>query len=352
MKRFTIIFIIALTIAATLGATAIPAQAEYKPAPAKKPASSLLTGLVSHWKLDEASSIRYDSFGANHLTSNNSTGQSTGVIGDSALFVSASAQSLSIADNSTLRGSSAFTVCGWINASVLSGTSIQMFRGWYGGAGGEWSLSYYQGGGFDKFIFGVRKADNLSTNYVIAISFGAASINTWNFICAFYDSVSGYISIEVNGGVRNSTTHSGGIYNGTNPLTFSYGYDGKIDSVSYYSRLLIPSETSALYNNGLGCDYPFSACESGGQPATSTPTATPSTETVTPTVTTTPTKTSTPTSTHTPNYIQGITLSTGNTLLVERRVTFGEVIVSAVGLLMVILFIAAVLYFGVIEWTR
>lgn len=49
--------------------------------------------------------------------------------------------------------------------------------------------------------------------------------------------------------------------------------------------------------------------------------------TETPTPTTTPTNTSTPSPTATPAYISGFTLDSGNTLLVERRYTFGELAV-------------------------
>jgi hypothetical protein len=56
-----------------------------------------------------------------------------------------------------------------------------------------------------------------------------------------------------------------------------------------------------------------------------TPTDTPTaTETPVPTDTPIPTPTLAPTPTATPNYVTGITLDSGNTLIIERRWTFGE----------------------------
>ena len=115
MKRIVIIVIIGVMIAATLGAAAIPAQAEYKPAPVMRPRAALADNLVAYWKLDEASSTRNDSVGTNHLTSNNSVGQATGKLNYAANFVAANSQYLSIADNADLSvGDIDFTVSAWI----------------------------------------------------------------------------------------------------------------------------------------------------------------------------------------------------------------------------------------------
>ena len=60
------------------------------------------------------------------------------------------------------------------------------------------------------------------------------------------------------------------------------------------------------------------------QQANAAPARQASTDTPTPTETATPTITATPTPTGTPAYVTSYTLDSGNTLIVERRWTFGE----------------------------
>lgn len=46
--------------------------------------SPLLTSLIAHWKLDEASGTRNDSHGTNHLTDNNTVTTATAKLGTNA----------------------------------------------------------------------------------------------------------------------------------------------------------------------------------------------------------------------------------------------------------------------------
>ena len=77
---------------------------------------SLLTDLVSYWKLDEASGDALDSHGTNNLTVNGSIGTAAGKIGSARdLESSGSDQYFSLADNASLStGDIDFSVAGWV----------------------------------------------------------------------------------------------------------------------------------------------------------------------------------------------------------------------------------------------
>ena len=80
--------------------------------------SSLLTGLVSWWNLDETSGTRADSVGSNHLTDVNTVGYAAGKIGNAASFVAANNETLS---TETALFEDDFTLSMWVK-TPLTGT--------------------------------------------------------------------------------------------------------------------------------------------------------------------------------------------------------------------------------------
>lgn len=84
---------------------------------------TLLDGLVSYWKLEEANGARVDSVVAsgNDLTDNNTVTQAVGVLGNAAQFTAANSESLSHADNASLgTGDIDFTVASWVYFDSLT----------------------------------------------------------------------------------------------------------------------------------------------------------------------------------------------------------------------------------------
>src|SRR5688572_28354046 len=67
-----------------------------------QPVNPGTSGLVSWWSLNEASGTRNDSHSTNHLTDNNAVPSAAGLKGNSAAFVTAGLESLSIADNASI----------------------------------------------------------------------------------------------------------------------------------------------------------------------------------------------------------------------------------------------------------
>ena len=82
---------------------------------AAAPASTLLTGLVSWWKLDEESGTRADAVGTNHHTDNNTVGYASGKIGNAANFVAANSESLTLGIAGVIPfGTEDFSVSFWL----------------------------------------------------------------------------------------------------------------------------------------------------------------------------------------------------------------------------------------------
>lgn len=232
---------------------------------AGKVPSSLLTGLVSYWKLDEASGARADSAGPNNLTSNNGVGQTTGKLGNAAAFAAASNTYLSIsnASQSGLGFTGSFTLSCWFNpTSLASGSCGLISKGASVGSEGGYGLIMIDSAN-DIVRFVVSDGTN---NRVAQFTFsGSVSFSAWHHVLAWYDAAANSLNVQVDGGSVVTTTPTGSAPI-TNAVEFRVGrystinndWDGGIDDVACWSRTLTSAERSALYNGGAGLAYPFS----------------------------------------------------------------------------------------------
>ena len=220
----------------------------------RRAASPLLTSLIAHWRLDEASGVRADAHGTNHLTDNNTVGQAAGKLGNAASFVAANSESLSVADNPELSmGDFDFTLAGWVYFDALTATGLV----------GKWNaameeyLVYYDGTNLRFYV-----SANGATNASIANS-QAISTATWYFFVAWQDAAANTINLSVNNNTPASLSHSTGVFNGASALRLGHNAEGstwlngRLDSVSLWKRLLTADERTQLYNAGTGLEYPF-----------------------------------------------------------------------------------------------
>ena len=221
-------------------------------------ASSLLTSLISYWTLDEASGTRNDTHGTNHLSDNNTVTQASGKLGNAAQFTSANLEHLGLADNTDIStGDIDFTLAAWV---YLDTTPAQAEIASKGGAVDiDWYLDYILAS--DRFRFYVEGGSAAS---VLANSFGAPSTATWYYVIAWHDATANTINIQVNNGTVDSTSHSGGVKDTADDFaigragSFVGGYfNGRIDAVGFWKRVLTSTERSTLYNSGIGIEYPF-----------------------------------------------------------------------------------------------
>lgn len=231
------------------------------------PPSSLLTGLKSYWKLDEASGVRYDAHGANHLTPSGTVTAQAGRVGNGAQMLIADAPSyLAKADPVGLGFTSSFTVAWWSYVHTLAEWGT--YRGnmayceYVPASGGLWNI----------YGFLAKAAFNGVMAWLAGHGDGTDIIThawcvpgQWNFYVAWADADTHTIDIIVNNGASNVQAVSGGAIVGPSAsVDFQIGSseyhddpDGIVDEVGIWSRLLTPAERTALYNAGAGVTYPF-----------------------------------------------------------------------------------------------
>lgn len=303
------------------------------------PRAAMTDNLVAYWKLDEASGTRSDSAGSNNLTDNNTVGAETAKINNGARFIRANTEYLSVADNATLStGDSDFSVSMWV--STTNPSQQQYLIGKFQNSGNfEWIAYIYSG----NMNFSIYNNGTGSLSKSIAASISSTVMTHFVFV---HDTTNNNFYIYKNGLIASSDTITLTIADTTADFRIGdlysggvFATDGLVDEVAFFRRALSSGEAATLYNGGAGCAYQY--LNTNCAAPTSTPTNTPlptntptpgptSTPTLTPTLT--PTNTPTPGPTATPLWEESSTLDSGEVLLIERRITFGDVLVL-VGLL-------------------
>ena len=223
-------------------------------------ASGLLTSLISYWTLDEASGTRVDSVtsSANDLTDNNTVTQNPGKISNAAQFTAANLEFLSRADNASLStGDIDFTLAGWVYLD-----SLGAFRVAVGKRENATNREYwFEVNNSDQMRFIVSSNGALQDGVVTASSV-TLSTGTWYFVVAWHDSVANTVNIQVNNGTAHSAAFSLGVFDGGSRFAIGVGessnyWNGRIDEVGFWKRVLTAAERTNLYNAGTGVTYPF-----------------------------------------------------------------------------------------------
>lgn len=221
--------------------------------------STLLNGLVSYWNLNEESGTRADSVGSNNLSDNNTVGFTAGVNSNAASFVAASTEWLSVDDNASLSMAGSFT---WNMWAKINGTSARFFIGKDQSGGREIAIGQGNASGspaFTMFLF------NAAEQFIQPIL--AASADEWHMFTVRYDVGTGKVTLNVDAAANDPwpLALAGAVADTATPLNFgrrsfvgSNGYfNGPLDEVGLWSRMLTDPELAELYNAGAGKFYPF-----------------------------------------------------------------------------------------------
>jgi len=234
------------------------------------PMPDLSANLVAYWKLDETSGVNtYDSTDNNYDGSifNSPTLGSTGILGTSYLFTKANSHYIRLGHEETLMGTSDWSFQAWINVNTLSTTFYGIAGFW--NANGTWYLTKWNNDriccrtGFDGNNIDVLSNDVIATNnwYHIVV--------TWDRDTSVMMYVNGILQTDMKSISAWSTTSVGGdathpfhIGQIGNPGSYSgFYFDGRIDEVALWNRLLTQEDVTALYNNGEGLTYPFTTTQ-------------------------------------------------------------------------------------------
>ena len=213
-------------------------------------ASTLPVGVVSYWKLDEASGNAIDSCGYANMTVTGAEQGTTGKIDKAYTFVAANSDGLASAQNLLSLRLSVCTIAAWINPVDNNAN-----RAIYGSSDNGIELTV---SATERLIFVASWWNDIAFSDVDKI----VTHGVWNHVVVTYNS-SGDYAFYINGQTAGS---------GNAPYTFTYPgntqgfigrcgggnyFNGDIDEVGVWNRALSAAEVTELYNNGAGRQYPF-----------------------------------------------------------------------------------------------
>jgi len=212
---------------------------------------------ISHWKLDEGSgTIAYDSAGTNNGTVYGAV-WTTGQIGG-ALSFDGSNDYVNVGDLDVIVGSNPFTIAGWVNPNLISGSNREILNKASG-------TNTYQDQILVRLTSGGKLEGMFSDGSVSGNTITGAStilLSTWSFLVFSWDGTTNPAGMKlyVNGtldATRQSTCSSiqnlnypafiGAHSNAGSPLNY---FNGKIDDVRIYDRALSAQEIFELCQTG------------------------------------------------------------------------------------------------------
>ncbi|MBI3175222.1 MAG: hypothetical protein HYZ25_15965 [Chloroflexi bacterium] len=213
-----------------------------------------LNGLAGWWSLNETSGVRADSYGSNHLTASGTVNSVTGKQGNAASFSASTPGVLTANDTPQIStGDIDFTLFAHFYLTSSTGSTVLLNKGQAGYPNIQ-DYALIQSG--TTLIF---RVGNGSTNATVTSS--SFTLNAWHTVAAWHDSVNNTINIQVDNGTPVSASYSGGAMDTTYPLTIgahvgqSYVFNGRVDEVALYKRVLNTNERTWLYNSGNGRTY-------------------------------------------------------------------------------------------------
>lgn len=228
---------------------------------------ALTDNLVAYWTLDESSGNRADSVGSSTLTDNNTVLAATGKQGNGADFERDNSEYLSCADNAAVStGDVDVTWAFWFN-SESSGDRVLLSK-WNGSTNDREYIIEIDA---TDIYFSVSASGTGTGAQVSSTSLANISTGTWYFVVCWHDATANTINMKVNNGTTDSASWSGGIRDGGG--AFNIGaradgggapyFDGIIDEVGIWKRVLTSDEMTTLYNGGTGTTYPFTVAATG-----------------------------------------------------------------------------------------
>jgi len=232
---------------------------------------ALADDLISYWSMKAASGTEFDEHGSNDLTDNNTVGTATGKVGNARDFESSNSENLSCTSNSSLQtGDIDFTLAFWANFESKGNVDMAAV-GKYGYDAGTREYLIQHRAGSDRWAF-LLSSDGSSFTEVLSNNFGAMSTGVWYFVVAWHDATANTMNIQVNDGTANSSAYSSGVFSSSSVFrigaignsSLANYFDGLIDEVGFWKRVLTSGERTELYNSGSGRDYAYITAGGGG----------------------------------------------------------------------------------------
>ena len=224
---------------------------------------ALADNLIAWWTMNEESGTREDSVGSNDLADQNTVLFGAGKQGNAADYVAASAEGLWTASTADVSfADDDFTYALWCKLDLHTVNHDILSK--YDSGGGKREYRLYFDHGQNRFIWRVTSNPSSSGTAVNADELGNVSTGTWYFIVAWHDKTANVIGIQVNNGTADTTAQSLGCNESSSNLGVGIGaalganyWDGLIDEIGLWGRVLSADDKTALYGSGDGMTYPF-----------------------------------------------------------------------------------------------
>ena len=221
-------------------------------------------GLVAHWKMNETSGTRADSHGTSPLLNNGTVTSATGKLGNAADFELADSDYLSRVDTAALSMGPEvdFSFFAWVQMESKTANIMAIVsKSATSGAASNYEWAAYYENTADRLVFAV--SNGTTTGSQAATSLGSPSTGVMYFLGCWHDAVNNTLNIQINNGPVDTVGFSAGSWDSTHPFQIGLAFgtvrywDGLIDSVSLFKRVLSPGERTHIYNGGAGLDYPL-----------------------------------------------------------------------------------------------
>jgi len=211
---------------------------------------------LAYWTLNGSTGDVVDSVGSFPGTNNGATRNVNGIIDKAFSF--ATNDYVNFSENSSLDfNNENFSISFWVNASVINSADTLFSKGKPSGGNWDYTIRVDNPG---KILF--RTFDGAQRDLTSDLTL---STNTWYHVVVTTDNSADTKIIYING-VENGTQAFGHKYSSNLDLlmgasndsgSVSLFYNGLIDEVGIWNRVLTPTDVSDLYNSGSGDSYPF-----------------------------------------------------------------------------------------------
>lgn len=217
----------------------------------------------AHWALEDTS----DSHGSVDITNNGATEGATGKVDDAFDFERDDSDYCSV--GSSFFPSGEFSVSFWVNQETEN--NYQKVICVDKSESGSYPAFGIERSNGDKWRFTIASTSN-SLYYIDSNS--TISASTWYHLVCTYNSATGLMQMYVDGTLQTDTDNlsgtrgtatgdfliGAGYYNGSRGSYF----DGIIDEVTVWDRIINQTEVTTLYNSGSGIAYPWSGTPPSG----------------------------------------------------------------------------------------
>lgn len=234
-----------LTVDATTGTTA---NVSWTPGQASNYIEVLPDNLLAHWRLDESSSTRYDSYNTHDLAENLSpTGSTTGVIGNAAGSGFPDGGLINN-DNELKNTSQHFSVAMWFKAATVGNSREILVSTFPSVSGGGWMI-YTANNNVLRFLMRDTPTHQYYTD------FQGFTTDQWHFLVVVRDNsvVTMYLDgvAQSAGGWPAIYPTTGPFMVGDTPAYANYEFSGAIDSLYMWDKSLSAAEAATLYDSEL-----------------------------------------------------------------------------------------------------